>query len=105
MSKKWELYDTSGGSIKRKRRSCPKCGVGVYMAQHKDRLSCGKCGYTEFTKTPVKTEEGHTKTEEKSIGEKQEKIEKKPSKTKEEKPKKETPKDKPEKKPEEPPKT
>jgi len=29
---------------------CPKCGPGVFMATHGDRVSCGKCGYTEFTK-------------------------------------------------------
>lgn len=26
---------------------CPKCGAGVKLAVHKDRLSCGKCGYFE----------------------------------------------------------
>jgi len=49
MTKKWELYETKG-KLERKRKSCPKCGGGVFMAQHKDRLSCGRCGYTEFTK-------------------------------------------------------
>ena len=29
---------------------CPKCGPGVFMATHKDRVACGKCGYTEFKK-------------------------------------------------------
>lgn len=43
-SKKYALYD----GAKRKNTFCPKCGVGVFMAQHKDRNSCGKCGYTEF---------------------------------------------------------
>ncbi|MEW5996530.1 MAG: ribosomal S27a family protein [Candidatus Micrarchaeota archaeon] len=28
-------------------KHCPKCGPGVRLAQHKDRLSCGKCGYFE----------------------------------------------------------
>ena len=27
---------------------CPKCGPGVFMATHKDRVACGCCGYTEF---------------------------------------------------------
>ncbi|MEM3399926.1 MAG: 30S ribosomal protein S27ae [Candidatus Micrarchaeia archaeon] len=31
----------------KKRRSCPKCGAGVRLAEHEDRFSCGKCGYTE----------------------------------------------------------
>lgn len=26
---------------------CPKCGAGVKLAEHKDRRSCGKCGYFE----------------------------------------------------------
>jgi len=26
---------------------CPKCGPGVALAEHKDRRSCGKCGYYE----------------------------------------------------------
>jgi small subunit ribosomal protein S27Ae len=32
----------------RQRRSCPKCGSGVHLAEHKDRFSCGKCGYLEM---------------------------------------------------------
>ena len=28
-------------------RSCPKCGSGVRLAEHKDRRACGKCGYFE----------------------------------------------------------
>lgn len=43
------------GSVKKgdavgKKPVCPKCGPGVYMATHKDRKACGKCGYTEFNK-------------------------------------------------------
>ena len=34
---------------KKKSKNCPKCGPGNALAQHKDRLSCGKCGYCEFT--------------------------------------------------------
>lgn len=26
---------------------CPRCGAGVRLAEHKDRRSCGKCGYFE----------------------------------------------------------
>lgn len=32
---------------KSKNKTCPKCGPGVFMASHKDRNACGKCGYTE----------------------------------------------------------
>ena len=40
-------YDVSSGVIKRKGKFCPKCGPGVFMATHKDRYSCGNCGYME----------------------------------------------------------
>lgn len=41
------VYETSGSSIKRKNKSCPKCGTGVFMAAHPNRWTCGKCGYME----------------------------------------------------------
>ncbi len=31
-------------------RICPKCGPGIFMAEHKDRHHCGHCGYSEFKK-------------------------------------------------------
>mmetsp|Transcript_44030 Transcript_44030/g.61890 ORF Transcript_44030/g.61890 Transcript_44030/m.61890 type:complete len:98 (-) Transcript_44030:187-480(-) len=30
--------------VTRTRMECPNCGPGVYLAKHKDRRSCGKCG-------------------------------------------------------------
>ncbi|MGC8558689.1 MAG: 30S ribosomal protein S27ae [Nitrososphaeria archaeon] len=47
----YKLYSVEGTVIKRLRRSCPKCGNGTFMAQHKNRLTCGKCGYTEYIKS------------------------------------------------------
>ncbi len=47
-SKKSEKYDSKQETIKRKSRFCPKCGPGVFLAEHKDRYSCGKCSYTEW---------------------------------------------------------
>ncbi len=41
------LYDVSSGAAKRKNKQCPKCGPGVFMAEHKDRVTCGKCGFME----------------------------------------------------------
>ena len=52
-SKKWQIYEV-GDTLNRKRKSCPKCGPGVYMAKHPNRVSCGSCGYTEFEKGRVK---------------------------------------------------
>jgi ubiquitin-small subunit ribosomal protein S27Ae len=42
------LYEISGDSISRKNKSCPKCGQGTFLAKHKDRVVCGKCGYMEM---------------------------------------------------------
>jgi len=48
MNKASELYEIKDQKIIRKRKNCPKCGVGFFLAEHKDRLVCGKCKYTEF---------------------------------------------------------
>ncbi len=45
---KSSFYSVEGASLKRTRKFCPKCGQGVFMAEHKNRLSCGKCSYTEM---------------------------------------------------------
>ncbi|MBN2015006.1 MAG: 30S ribosomal protein S27ae [Candidatus Altiarchaeota archaeon] len=50
MSKRWERYEVKDDKVVRKNRSCPKCGEGTFLADHENRLSCGKCGYTEFKK-------------------------------------------------------
>ena len=47
-SKRYKNYDASG-ELKRKNQFCPKCGTGVFLAKHKGRVTCGQCGYTEFT--------------------------------------------------------
>jgi len=46
-----KYYEVKGGTVERKRNNCPKCGEGVFLAEHSDRNSCGKCGYTEFKKS------------------------------------------------------
>lgn len=47
-SAKYKLYKASGNKAERSNRFCPKCGVGVFMAKHANRETCGKCGYTEI---------------------------------------------------------
>ena len=44
------LYEVSGDTVKRTKQTCPKCGTGVFLAKHANRSTCGKCGYTEFSK-------------------------------------------------------
>ncbi|HDM60356.1 MAG TPA: 30S ribosomal protein S27ae [Archaeoglobus veneficus] len=44
------FYEIKGDKVVRKRKFCPRCGEGVFLAEHKDRRTCGKCGYTEFKK-------------------------------------------------------
>ena len=51
---KREIYSVENGKITRQRRFCPRCGPGVFLAEHSDRYSCGRCGYTETRKEPAK---------------------------------------------------
>jgi small subunit ribosomal protein S27Ae len=41
------LYSTKGEQLVRTHKSCPKCGPGTFLAEHGDRRSCGKCGFSE----------------------------------------------------------
>ena len=54
-----KYYEVKEDTLIRKKKTCPKCGDGVFLAEHSNRLSCGKCGYTEFKKKeePKKEEE------------------------------------------------
>jgi small subunit ribosomal protein S27Ae len=63
--KKIEFFKIEGDRINRIRKHCPKCGPAVFLAEHSNRFSCGKCGYTEFKggNKPPKI----TKNEEKPI--------------------------------------
>jgi small subunit ribosomal protein S27Ae len=51
---KRELYSVENEKISRQRRFCPRCGPGVFLAEHPNRFSCGKCGYTETKKESSK---------------------------------------------------
>ena len=77
----WKLYGAKGDKLERKNKFCPKCGAGFFLAAHKDRLTCGNCGYTEFA--GKKAAEPPKKKEEKPKPKKEEKAE-----SREEKPQK-----------------
>jgi len=49
-----DYYVVSGESVSRKRANCPRCGSGTFLAEHKDRQYCGRCGYTQFRKNESK---------------------------------------------------
>ncbi|MBI3334294.1 30S ribosomal protein S27ae [Candidatus Pacearchaeota archaeon] len=48
-SQKYKKYTIQNDTAKRGKQ-CLKCGFGIFMAEHKDRFTCGKCSYTEFLK-------------------------------------------------------
>jgi small subunit ribosomal protein S27Ae len=54
---KRELYVLEDSKLVRKRRFCPRCGPGVFLAEHADRFTCGRCGYTEIKKEPKAQEQ------------------------------------------------
>lgn len=45
-TKKSDKYRIENNTFSRG-STCPKCGPGVFMANHKDRYHCGKCNYME----------------------------------------------------------
>jgi len=47
MAEASKFYKVEGNRLVRTRKTCPKCGVGVFLADHEDRMHCGRCGYTE----------------------------------------------------------
>jgi len=44
---RYKMYKVSGDKLEKNNKSCPKCGKDSYLANHKDRMTCGKCGYVE----------------------------------------------------------
>lgn len=46
------FYEVKGNTVTKKKRSCPRCGPGTRLAEHKGRAYCGKCAYTEFERKP-----------------------------------------------------
>ncbi|MCX6693906.1 MAG: 30S ribosomal protein S27ae [Methanomicrobiales archaeon] len=43
-------YTISGSKATLTKKFCPRCGPGIILAEHEDRVACGRCRYTEFKK-------------------------------------------------------
>jgi len=69
----FKFYKVDDTKVTRLRKDCPRCGKGNFLAEHSDRLSCGKCGYADF-----KQSKGKAKAEEKPA--EKAKAEEKPAK-------------------------
>lgn len=44
----YKYYKVKGEKADKVRKECSRCGKGVFMSEHKNRRTCGKCGLTEF---------------------------------------------------------
>ncbi|MFH1978147.1 MAG: 30S ribosomal protein S27ae, partial [Candidatus Aenigmatarchaeota archaeon] len=56
--KSQKIYEIKDNQVIRKKKACPRCGDGTWLAEHKSRAYCGRCGYTIFEKAekPVEKE-------------------------------------------------
>jgi small subunit ribosomal protein S27Ae len=46
--KAFSLYKVEGDKIARLRPTCERCGIGYFMADHGNRYTCGRCGFTRY---------------------------------------------------------
>lgn len=44
----FSLYKIDKDKIVRLRPTCERCGPGYFMADHGDRYTCGRCGFTRY---------------------------------------------------------
>lgn len=42
------LYKIDGDKVVRLRPICERCGPGYFMAEHSNRYTCGRCGFTRY---------------------------------------------------------
>ncbi len=42
------MYKVEGDKVTRLRPTCERCGPGYFMGDHKDRYTCGHCGFTRY---------------------------------------------------------
>ena len=46
-----KYYKVEDGKVSRVKKICSRCGKGVFMSEHKDRYTCGRCSLTEFNQS------------------------------------------------------
>jgi len=56
-SERYKKYKIEGNKIKSIAKFCPRCGPGIFLAESKNRIYCGRCHYTEFKGKEEKKEE------------------------------------------------
>lgn len=44
----FSLYKIEDDKVTRLRPACERCGPGYFMADHGDRYTCGRCGFTRY---------------------------------------------------------
>jgi small subunit ribosomal protein S27Ae len=49
-SAKYKHYRVSGDKAIRSLKFCPRCGPGIFLGVDSNRIHCGKCNFTEFSK-------------------------------------------------------
>lgn len=42
------MYKSEGEKVARTHPTCERCGPGYFMGDHKDRYTCGHCGFTRY---------------------------------------------------------
>jgi len=42
------LYEVEADKVTRLRPVCERCGPGYFMADHRERYTCGHCGFTRY---------------------------------------------------------
>jgi small subunit ribosomal protein S27Ae len=46
--KAFSLYKIENDKVTRLRPTCERCGIGYFMADHGNRYTCGRCGFTRY---------------------------------------------------------
>ncbi len=42
------MYKIDSEKVSRTHPTCERCGPGYFMGDHKDRYTCGHCGFTRY---------------------------------------------------------